>query len=92
MVALENFISDDGDGPRERHNNHLITVTKGNGELCFPETLNVSRGESEGNIEGRASAVTAATDNELERHNKRLKTGTKGNNEFCFPETLNVLI
>ena len=28
-----------------------MTGPKGNGEFCFPETLNVPRGEAEGNIE-----------------------------------------
>ena len=32
-------------------NKHLMTGHKGNGEFCFPETLNVPRGEAEGNIE-----------------------------------------
>ena len=32
-------------------NKHLMTGHKGNSEFCFPETLNVSRGEAEGNIE-----------------------------------------
>ena len=30
-----------------------MTGPKGNSEFCFPETLNVPRGEAEGNIEGR---------------------------------------
>jgi len=30
---------------------HLMTGPKGNREFCFPETLNVPRGEAEGNIE-----------------------------------------
>ena len=30
---------------------HLMTGPKGNSEFCFPETLNVPRGEAEGNIE-----------------------------------------
>ena len=30
---------------------HLMTGHKGNSEFCFPETLNVPRGEAEGNIE-----------------------------------------
>ena len=30
---------------------HLVTGPKGNSEVCFPETLNVPRGEAEGNIE-----------------------------------------
>ena len=30
-----------------------MTGPKGNTEFCFPETLNVPRGEAEGNIEGR---------------------------------------
>ena len=36
-----------------RHCNikHLMTGLKGNSEFCFPETLNVPRGEAEGNIE-----------------------------------------
>ena len=32
-------------------NKHLMTGHKGNSEFCFPETLNVPRGEAEGNIE-----------------------------------------
>ena len=30
---------------------HLMTGPEGNSEFCFPETLNVLRGEAEGNIE-----------------------------------------
>ena len=30
---------------------HLTTGHKGNSDFCFPETLNVLRGEAEGNIE-----------------------------------------
>ena len=33
------------------YNKHLMTGHKGNSEFCFPETLNVPRGEAEGNIE-----------------------------------------
>ena len=33
-------------------NKHLMTGPKGNSEFCFPETLNVPRGEAERNIEG----------------------------------------
>ena len=33
------------------NNKHLMTGHKGNSEFCFPETLNVPRGEAEGNIE-----------------------------------------
>ena len=32
-------------------NKHLMTGPKGNSEFCFPETLNVTRGEAEENIE-----------------------------------------
>ena len=32
-------------------NKHLMTSPKGNSEFCFPETLNVPRGEAERNIE-----------------------------------------
>ena len=32
-------------------NKHLMTGHKENSEFCFPETLNVPRGEAEGNIE-----------------------------------------
>ena len=32
-------------------NKHFMTGHKGNNEFCFPETLNVPRGEAEGNIE-----------------------------------------
>jgi hypothetical protein len=31
---------------------HLMTGTEGKSEFCFPETLYVSRGEAEENIEG----------------------------------------
>ena len=31
-----------------------MTGPKGNSKFCFPETLNVARGEAEGNIEGRS--------------------------------------
>ena len=37
--------------PQILNNKHLMTGPKGNSEFCFPETLNVSRGEAEGNIE-----------------------------------------
>ena len=37
--------------PRSWNNKHLMTGPKGNSEFCFPETLNVTRGEAEGNIE-----------------------------------------
>ena len=30
---------------------HLMTGPRGNSEFCSPETLNVSRGKAEGNIE-----------------------------------------
>ena len=32
-------------------NKHLMTGPEVNSEFCFPETLNVPRGEAEGNIE-----------------------------------------
>jgi len=32
------------------NNKHLMTGPKGNSEFCFPEILNVSRDEAEGNI------------------------------------------
>ena len=35
---------------------HLMTGPKGNSEFCLPETLNVPRGEAEGNIEVRGEA------------------------------------
>ena len=38
-------------GRRSSANKHLMTGPKGNSEFCFPETLNVPRGEAEGNIE-----------------------------------------
>ena len=34
------------------NNKHLMTGPKGNSEFGFPETLNIPRGEAEGNIEG----------------------------------------
>ena len=36
---------------REGKIKHLMTGPKGNSEFCFSETLNVPRGEAEGNIE-----------------------------------------
>ena len=40
-----------GHKPKPYNNKHLMTGPKGNSEFCFPETLNVPRGEAEGNIE-----------------------------------------
>ncbi len=34
---------------------HLLTETEGNSVFCGPETVDVSRGEAEGNIDGRGS-------------------------------------
>ena len=34
-----------------------MTGPKGNSEFCFPETLNVPRGEAEGNIEVELTQV-----------------------------------
>ena len=34
-------------------NIHLMCAPEGNSEFCFPESLNVSRDEVEGNIETR---------------------------------------
>jgi hypothetical protein len=34
-------------------NYHLFTETEGNSVFCGPETVDVSRGEAEGNIDGR---------------------------------------
>ena len=34
-----------------------MTGPEGNSEFCFPETLNVPRGEAEGNIEGRGLQI-----------------------------------
>ena len=34
---------------------HLLTETEGNSVFCGPETVDVSRGEAEGNIGGRGS-------------------------------------
>ena len=36
---------------QKANNKHLMTGHKGNSEFCFHETLNVPRGEAEGNIE-----------------------------------------
>ena len=36
-----------------RYNIHLMCAPEGNSEFCFPESLNVSRDEVEGNIETR---------------------------------------
>ena len=35
---------------------HFICARKGNSEFCFPESLNVSPDEVEGNIETRGKA------------------------------------
>ena len=42
-----------------RNNKHFMTGPEGNREFCFPETLNVSRGGAEGNIEveGKQSSL-----------------------------------
>ena len=37
-----------------------MTDPKGNSEFCFPETLNVPRGEAEGNIKGKNYLLDAA--------------------------------
>jgi len=36
---------------------HLMSGPKGNREFCFPETLNVPRGEAEGNIEVEGQVI-----------------------------------
>ena len=36
---------------RNSNDKYLMTGPKGNSEFCFPETLNVSRGEAKGNLE-----------------------------------------
>ena len=40
-------------------NKHLMTGPEGNSEFCFPETLNVPRGEAEGNteVEGKQNSL-----------------------------------
>ena len=48
-----------------KENKHLMTGPKGNSEFCFPETLNVPRGEDEGNFEGRGE--TKLTVSKLEK-------------------------
>ena len=37
--------------PEMQVNKHLMTGPERNSEFCIPETLNVPRGEAEGNIE-----------------------------------------
>jgi hypothetical protein len=37
----------------DKNNIHLMYALEGNSEFCFPENLNVSRDEVEGNIEIR---------------------------------------
>ena len=39
---------------------HLLTETEGNSVFCGPETDDVSRGEVEGNIDGRESTKHTA--------------------------------
>ncbi len=41
-------------------NYHLLTETEGNSVFCGPETVDVSRGEAEGNIDGRGSTKHTA--------------------------------
>jgi hypothetical protein len=41
-------------------NYHLFTETEGNSVFCGPETVDVSRGEAEGNIDGRGSTKHTA--------------------------------
>ena len=43
-----------------KENYHLLTETEGNSVFCGPETVDVSRGEAEGNIDGRGSAKHTA--------------------------------
>ena len=38
---------------KRRYIIHLMCAPEGNSEFCFPESLNVSRDEVEGNIETR---------------------------------------
>ena len=45
---------------REREIYHLLTETEGNSVFCGPETVDVSRGEAEGNIDGRGSTKHTA--------------------------------
>ena len=40
----------DPDHSKRTHPKRLMTKAKGNSKFCFPETLNVPRGETEGNI------------------------------------------
>ncbi len=42
------------------YNYHLLTETEGNSVFCGPETVDVSRGEAEGNIDGRGSTKHTA--------------------------------
>ena len=44
---------------------HLMTGTKGNREFCFPETLNVPRGEAEGNIEDKGKQNSLFPDGQV---------------------------
>ena len=41
------------------NNIHLMSAPEGNSEFCFPESLNVSRDEVEGNIESRGKTKPA---------------------------------
>ncbi len=41
-------------------NYHLLTETEGNSVFCGPETVDVSRGEAEGNIDCRGSTKHTA--------------------------------
>ena len=47
-----------GGGGRDIY--HLFTETEGNSVFCGPETVDVSRGEAEGKIDGRGSTKHTA--------------------------------
>ena len=57
MPVLPSFISD---APLVLGIYHLFTETEGNSVFCGPETVDVSRGEAEGNIDGRGSTKHTA--------------------------------
>ena len=46
-------------------NNNYITSATGNSEFCFPETLNVSLGGAEGNIEVKGKQTGATGNSEF---------------------------
>ena len=53
FVEIKNIVTNVALFCPQINNIHLMCAPEGNSEFCFPESLNVSRDEVEGNIETR---------------------------------------